>query len=305
MKLKSACLGLCFAWALSAHTADLKIEVTTPGQGETLAPGEISFSWSRPAGDKTPLLLEIRSKTGKGVYQRSTIGTRRTKSLEAGEYEWKLSSIHAEVKMEWTAFKIEKNGNVKQMDPALSEPVTEVEIKVDETSVEIEKLNGEIVEQMKKNDQLAQQFEERLKNVQEARTGERETLQNMQAVLDEMNRERQRLEEKLLSKKAEMAIMDVDQEIILKAGPKPLLSSTSNQMLEAVSYLRARSKFPKSLKLVNWSVPETFTLEGQVHWAARVRIVGDNSQGGPAYRDVIVFWRLGELKTVRYASELF
>lgn len=65
--------------------------ILTPQDGQILKEGEIAFQWSRPKNDSS--IYEINLfKDGKLNYFRKTIGTRRTKYLAVGSYEFQIKT---------------------------------------------------------------------------------------------------------------------------------------------------------------------------------------------------------------------
>ena len=89
-----------------SNTGDRAV-VLYPQKNQIFLEGEISFSWRRPEGDKSVYRIAIK-KNNQEVYTRKTTGTRRTKYLRPGEYEFAL--IQNEKINERIAFKVVPRG---------------------------------------------------------------------------------------------------------------------------------------------------------------------------------------------------
>jgi hypothetical protein len=98
-----------------------------PRENSSMKPGEINFQWQREAGDKSPVTLEVRTK-GRNiiVLERRTIGSRRTRYLPEGEYEWRIFNNSKIEDSDWHSFKIDSGTKkVSKRSPVVAVPKEE------------------------------------------------------------------------------------------------------------------------------------------------------------------------------------
>lgn len=91
----------------NAYSFGAGIQLIEPQEGAVLKEGEINIQWQRPAGDKSPVRLEVRAKNSQFVVlERTTIGTRRTKWLSPGDYQVRLSKNAKVTDRSWRTFSV-------------------------------------------------------------------------------------------------------------------------------------------------------------------------------------------------------
>lgn len=134
---------LMMALFLSLSVSAQEITRLLPKKDASYEPGEINFKWQREAGDKSRVLIEVRNKdTGKIVLERVTIGTRRTKTLGEGEYEWRLFQNKKIKDTSWHSFTVGDKAQVQNK-------VVEVKKKsIVEAPIEKEVIKKEIVKKV-------------------------------------------------------------------------------------------------------------------------------------------------------------
>ncbi len=98
-----------------------KIKLLTPLHGAVVLAGEVGFDWARPENRNEKIRFLLQRSSGTLVYQRETIGTRRTKGLIAGKYRWKIVAADGQDEQGWQYFTVSN-----KVDRAIAEKKSEV-----------------------------------------------------------------------------------------------------------------------------------------------------------------------------------